>query len=37
MKFPLLTRDVGPYLLDRYSERKEAAVDLSKRTNQQSI
>lgn len=30
-KFTLLTRDVAPYLVDRYSERKEAADVLSKR------
>ena len=29
-KFTLLTRDLGPYLVDRYSERQAAAVDLSK-------
>ena len=33
-KFTLLTRDLGPYLLDRYSERKESAEDLSRRVNQ---
>ncbi len=37
MKFTLLTRDVAPYLVDRYSERKESAADLMKRVNQQSI
>lgn len=37
MKFTLLTRDIGPYLLDRYSERKETSAELSKRLNQQSI
>ena len=37
MKFTLLTRDVAPYLLDRYSERKESAEELSKRVNQRSI
>lgn len=36
-KFTLLTRDVGPYLVDRYSERKETAEELSKRVNQSSI
>lgn len=30
-KFTLLTRDVSPYLVDRYSERKESADELSKR------
>ena len=37
VKFTLLTRDVGPYLVDRYSERKESAQELSKRVNQKSI
>lgn len=37
MKFTLLTRDVSPYLVDRYSERKETAEALSKRVNQRSI
>jgi len=37
MKFTLLTRDVAPYLVDRYSERKESAEELSKRVNQKSI
>ena len=36
-KFTLLTRDVSPYLVDRYSERKESAAELSKRVNQRSI
>jgi arsenical resistance protein ArsH len=36
-KFTLLTRDVAPYLVDRYSERKESAEALSKRVNQRSI
>lgn len=36
-KFTLLTRDIGPYLVDRYSERKESAEELSKRVNQRSI
>ncbi|MES2582616.1 MAG: arsenical resistance protein ArsH [Pseudomonadota bacterium] len=31
MKFTLLTRDVSPYLVDRYSERKESAEQLAKR------
>jgi len=34
MKFTLLTRDVAPYLVDRYSERKESAEELSRRVNQ---
>ncbi len=37
MKFTLLTRDNRDYLLDRYSERKESAAELSKRVNQKSI
>ena len=37
MKFTLLTRDVSPYLVDRYSERKESAEALSKRVNQRAI
>jgi arsenic resistance protein ArsH len=37
VKFTLLTRDVAPYLVDRYSERKESAEELSKRVNQKSI
>jgi arsenic resistance protein ArsH len=37
MKFTLLTRDVAPYLVSRYSERRENAEDLSKRVNQRSI
>ncbi|MDL2338309.1 MAG: arsenical resistance protein ArsH [Pseudomonadota bacterium] len=37
MKFTLLTRDAAPYLVDRYSERKESAEALSRRVNQKSI
>ena len=37
VKFTLLTRDIEPYLVDRYSERKESAQELSKRVNQKSI
>lgn len=37
VKFTLLTRDIGPYLVDRYSERKECAEALSKRVNQTAI
>jgi arsenic resistance protein ArsH len=37
MKFTLLTRDVGAYLVDRYSERKESAEALSLRVNQRAI
>ena len=36
-KFTLLTRDLGPYLVDRYSERKESAEELSKRVNQRAL
>ena len=36
-KFTLLTRDVVAYLVDRYSERKESAEELSKRVNQRAI
>ena len=37
VKFTLLTRDCAPYLVDRYSERKESAEALSKRVNQATI
>jgi len=37
LKFTLLTRDIAPYLVDRYSERKESAEELSKRVNQKTI
>ena len=37
MKFTLLTRDLAPYLVDRYSERKESAQALSQRVNQVSL
>ncbi len=37
MKFTLLTRDVAPYMVDRYSERKETAEQLSQRVNQRAI
>lgn len=36
-KFTLLTRDIGPYLVDRYSERKESSDELSARVNQRTI
>ena len=36
-KFTLLTRDVSPYLLDRYSERKESAAAQSARVNLKAI
>jgi arsenic resistance protein ArsH len=37
VKFTLLTRDCAAYLVDRYSERKESAEELSKRVNQRAI
>ncbi|HBP1971196.1 TPA: arsenical resistance protein ArsH [Pseudomonas aeruginosa] len=37
MKFTMLTRDVAPYLVDRYSERKESAEALSLRVSQAAI
>lgn len=37
MKFTLLTRDNKAYLVDRYSERKETAAELSKRVNQRAV
>ncbi|CAP41341.1 putative NADPH-dependent FMN reductase [Bordetella petrii] len=37
MKFTLLTRDAAPYLVDRYSERKESAEALSRRIQQAVI
>ena len=37
VKFTLLTREVAPYLVDRYSERRESAAALSSRVNQRSI
>lgn len=37
MKFTLLTREVSPYLVDRYSERKESAEELTRRVNQAKI
>tara|TARA_R110000787_G_scaffold226246_1_gene334040 strand:+ start:2399 stop:3112 length:714 start_codon:yes stop_codon:yes gene_type:complete len=36
-KFTLLTRDCADYLVDRYSERKESAQDVSARVNQRSM
>jgi len=36
-KFTLLTRDVAPYLVDRYSERKEAADTLAARVRQTAM
>lgn len=37
VKFTLLTRDVAPWLGDRYSERRETAAELSRRVNQRSL
>ncbi len=37
IKFTLLPRDVAPYLVDRYSERKESAEALSQRVNQATL
>ena len=37
VKFTLLTRDCADYLVNRYSERRESAEELSKRVNQRSI
>ena len=37
MKFTLLTRGVSGYLVDRYSEHKESAAELSKRVNQKAL
>jgi len=37
MKFTLLTRDVAPYLVERYSERRESAAELCKRVSQRGL
>ena len=37
VKFTLLTRDVAPYLVDRYSERRESAHALSVRVGQRAV
>ncbi len=37
LKFTLLTRDVSPYLVDRYSERRTSAEALAKRVNQRGV
>lgn len=36
VKFTVLTRDCSPYLVDRYSERRESAEALSRRVNHRS-
>ncbi len=37
VKFTLLTRDASPWLVDRYSERRESAEALSRRVNQRAL
>ena len=37
VKFTLLTRDAAPYLVDRYSERRESGEAFSARVNQRNI
>jgi len=37
VKFTLLTRDIAPWLTDRYSERRESAQELMARVNQNSL
>ena len=37
VKFTLLLREHSDYLVDRYSERRESAEQLSTRVNQQGI
>lgn len=37
VKFTLLTREVSTHLVDRYSERRESAAELSKRVNQRAL
>jgi arsenic resistance protein ArsH len=37
VKFTLLTRDISPHLVDRYSERKESLEAASARVSQQKI
>jgi arsenical resistance protein ArsH len=37
VKFTVLTRDSAPYLVDRYSERRESAEALSRRVQLRSI
>ena len=37
IKFTLLTRDASPWLVDRYSERKESAAEMTRRVDQLAI
>ena len=37
MKFTLPARDAAAHLVDRYSERKESAEELSQRVNQRAV
>lgn len=37
MKFTLLTRELAPYLVDRYSERRENATRLAARVGQERL
>ena len=37
MKFTLLTRDVAPYRVDHYCQRRDNAAELSRRVNQQGL
>lgn len=37
VKFTYMTRDITPYLVDRYSERVETAEELTKRVNQDKL
>jgi arsenic resistance protein ArsH len=37
VKFTLMTRDISAHLVDRYSERKESADELSKRVHQKTL
>ena len=37
VKFTLITRDIGDHLVDRYSERRETAEELSRRVNLNGI
>jgi arsenic resistance protein ArsH len=36
VKFTLLTRDISPWLVDRYSERRETAAELAARVGRRS-